>query len=46
MIIDRKWCADRVVDEWKKLSTQVMNANTMESFKRLYRIMDEDERWY
>lgn len=36
-----------LVDEQNRLRSQVVSVNTIESFKRtLYKLMDEDERWF
>ena len=35
----------RLVDEWKGLSNHIGSAETMGSFKRLDKFMDEDDRW-
>lgn len=32
--IDKSWFMNRIVDEWNKLSSNVIDANTRESFKR------------
>ena len=44
--IGRNWFINRVVDDWNRLSQQVISAQTIESFKRkLDDFMDWDERW-
>ena len=44
--IGRNWFTNRVVDEWNGLTAHVINANTIESFKRrLDAFMDRDSRW-
>ena len=44
--IGKNWFANRVVDEWNGLSSQVVGAKTIESFKRrLDKSMDGDNRW-
>ena len=45
MEIGRNWCTNRVVDNWNRLSSQVVNANSIGSFKRkLDELMDGDAR--
>ena len=40
------WFMNRVVDDWNRLSQQVVSAKTIGSFKRrLYSFMDGDGRW-
>ena len=44
--IGRNWSTNRVVDDWKRFSQQVVSAQTIGSFKRrLNDFMDGDERW-
>ena len=44
--LGKNWFANRVVDEWNRLSNQVVSAKTLESFKRrLDKHMDGDDRW-
>ena len=44
--IGRNWFTNRVVDEWNRLSKDVVSAKTVDSFKkRLDRYMDEEKRW-
>ena len=44
--IGRNWFTNRVVDEWNRLSSQVVSANSIDSFKRrLDKFMDGDGRW-
>ena len=44
--IDRNWFANRVVDDWNKLSYEVVSAESKASFKRrLDKVMDGDARW-
>ena len=43
--IGRNWFTNRVVDDWMRLSQQVLSAQTIGSFKRLDDFMDRDERW-
>ena len=41
----KNWFSNRVVDEWNGLSSQVVGARTIESFKRrLDKYMDENDR--
>ena len=36
--------SNRIVDEWSRLSNHIVNAQTMESFKRrVHKFMDEDD---
>ena len=40
------WFTNRVVDDWNRVSHQVVSAKTIGSFKRrLDGFMDRDERW-
>ena len=34
--IGRNWFTDRVVDEWNRLSSQIVRSNTIENFKFRY----------
>ena len=44
--IGKNWFTNRVVNEWNRLSRQVVSANTIDCFKkRLDRFMDNDDRW-
>ena len=44
--IDRNWFTNTVVDDWNRLSDEVVSAQTIGSFKRrLDGFMDGDERW-
>ena len=44
--IGRNWFINRVVDDWNRLSQQVVSAQKIGSFKRrLDDFMDGDERW-
>ena len=44
--IGRNWFTNKVVDEWNRLSSHVVNAPSIGSFKnRLDRFMDGDVRW-
>ena len=44
--IGRNWFTNRVVDDWNRLSQQVVSAQTIGNFKRrLDSFMDGDERW-
>ena len=44
--IGKNWFTNRVVDEWNKLSVNVVNAETIDSFKkRLDEFMDDSDRW-
>ena len=44
--ISRNWFTNRMVDDWNRLSQQVVSAQTIGSFKRkLDGFMDRDERW-
>ena len=44
--IGRNWFINMVVVDWNRLSQQVINAQTIGSFKRkLDDFMDADERW-
>ena len=43
--IGKNWFTNRVVDEWNKLSINVVNAETIDSFKtRLDKFMDSEGR--
>ena len=40
------WFANSIVDDWKKLSYEVVSAELIASFKRrLDKVMDGDARW-
>ncbi len=42
----KNWIANRIVDEWNRLSSHVVNANTIDTFKKtLNRFMDGEGRW-
>ena len=44
--IGRTWYSNRVVDEWKELSNQIVSGKSLGSFKRrLDGFMDGDDRW-
>ncbi len=44
--IGKNWFTKRVVDEWNRLSSHVVSANSIDTFKkRLDRFMDGDGRW-
>ena len=44
--IGRNWFTNRVVDDWNRLSQQIVNAQTIGSLKRrLDDFMDGDGRW-
>ena len=43
--IERNWFSNRVVDEWNILSNPIVSGETMESFKRSDKLMDEDDKW-
>ncbi len=44
--IGKNCFTNRVVDEWNRLSSHVVSANTMDSFKRrLDKFMDGEDRW-
>ncbi|ORD92985.1 hypothetical protein ECANGB1_2036 [Enterospora canceri] len=43
--IGRNWFTNRVVDDWNRLSQQVVSAQIIGSFKRRLDFMDADERW-
>ncbi len=44
--IGKNWFTNRVVDEWNSLSSHVVSANTIDTFKkRLDRFMDGEGRW-
>ncbi len=44
--IGKNWFTNRVVDEWNRLSSHVVSANTIDTFeKRLHKFMDGDDRW-
>ena len=44
--IDRNWFTNRVVDDWTRLSQQIVSAQTIGSFKRRFDcFMDGDEMW-
>ncbi len=44
--IRMNWFTDRVVDEWNRLSSHVVSANTINTFKkRLDKFMDGKDRW-
>lgn len=41
----KNWFTNRVVDDWNRLSYQIVNSNSIDSFKRtLDKFMDEDNR--
>ncbi len=43
--IGKNWFTNRVVDEWNRLSSHVVSANTMDSFKRrLDEFIDGEDR--
>ena len=39
----RNWFTNRVIDDWMRLSHQIVSAQTIGSFKRLDGFMDGDE---
>ncbi len=42
----KNWFTNRVVDEWNRLSSHVVSANTIDTFKkRLDKFMDGEDRW-
>ncbi len=44
--IGKNWFRNRVVDEWNRLSSHVVSANTIDSFKKMLdKFMDGDDRW-
>ncbi len=44
--IGKNQFTNRVVDEWNRLSSYVVSANTIDSFKRILdKIMDGEDRW-
>ncbi len=44
--IGKNWFTNRVVDEWNILSSHVVSANTIDTFKeRLGKFMDGEGRW-
>ena len=44
--IGKNWFTNRVVDEWNRLSSHVVSANTIDTFKkRLDKFMDGEGRW-
>ena len=44
--IGRNWVTNRMVDDWNRLSQQIVSAKTIGSFKRrLDGFMDGDARW-
>ena len=44
--IGKNWFTNRVVDEWNRLSSHVVSANTIDTFKkRLHKFMDGESRW-
>ena len=44
--IGKNWFTNKVVEDWNKLSQQVISSQTIGSFKRrLDGLMDGDERW-
>ena len=44
--IGKNWFTNRVVDEWNRLSSHVVNAKSIGCFKnRLDKFMDSDDRW-
>ena len=44
--IGRNWFSNRVVDDWNRLTSHVVSAESLDSFKRrLDKFMDRDDRW-
>ncbi len=44
--IGKNWFTNRVVDEWNRLGSHVVGANTIDTFKkRLDKAMDGEARW-
>ncbi len=44
--IGRNWFTNRVVDEWNRLSSHVVSANTIDTFKKMLdKFMDGEGRW-
>ncbi len=44
--IGKNWFTNRVVDEWDRLSSHVVSADTLDTFKkRLDRFMNGEGRW-
>lgn len=44
--IGKNWFTNRVVDEWNRLDSHVVGANTIATFKRrLDKVMDSEVRW-
>ncbi len=44
--VGKNWFTNRVVDEWNRLSSHVVSANTIDTFKkRLDRFIDGERRW-
>ena len=44
-LLGKNWFSDRVVDDWNRPSNQVVNAESLGSFKRrLDSFMDEDDK--
>ncbi len=44
--IAKNWFTNRVVDEWSRLSSHVVSANTIDTLKkRLDKFMDGEDRW-
>ena len=43
--IGKKWFLNRALDERNSLSNHIVSVQTMGSFKRLDKCLDEDDRW-
>ena len=43
--IGRNWFSNRVLNEWNRLNNHIVSAQTMGSFKRLDKFMDENDMW-
>ena len=43
--IGGNWFSNRVINRFNRLSNHIASAQTMDSFKRLDKFMDEDDRW-
>ncbi len=44
--VETHWFTNRVVKDWNRLANHVVNAETIDSFKkRLDECMDRDDRW-
>ena len=43
--IGRNWFSNRVIDGWSRLDNHFVSVQTLGSFKRLDKFMDEDDRW-